>query len=145
MRVHRILESSTARSVVILNEFLNSTTLEDALDLGTRVMDHLIDLDVLAVYVTFVDELASRGPSVVSLMSQVEPDNPAVRTFKVVRQPANGMAGTAAAIARKYRGRLRAPQEAGDEMTAMKAHLMHRAADFDPGGPAASARADPDR
>lgn len=102
IRVHRILESSTARSVVILNEFLNSTTLEDALELGTRIMDRLIDLDVLAVYVTFVDELASRGPSVVSLMSQVEPENPAVRTFKVVRQPANGMA-YAAAIARKYR------------------------------------------
>ncbi|MDN5789763.1 MAG: hypothetical protein L0H25_02680 [Micrococcales bacterium] len=102
IRVHRIIESSTARSVVILNEILNSTTLEDALVLGTRIMDQLIDLDVLAVYVTFVDELASRGPSVVSLMSQVEPEDPAARTFRVVRQPANGMA-YAAAIAHKYR------------------------------------------
>jgi len=101
VRVHRILEQATPRSVIVMNESFNSTTLNDALFVGGEVMRAILDLGALGVYVTFVDELASLGEATVSMVSQVAPDDPARRTFRVLRQPADGRA-YAWALAEKY-------------------------------------------
>ena len=100
-RVREILESATSNSVIVMNESFNSTSLSDALFVGTEVMQQILELGCLGVYVTFVDEIASLGEATVSLVSQVVPDNPAERTFKVIRKPADGRA-YAWAIAEKY-------------------------------------------
>ena len=113
-RVRFILENATDRSVVVMNESLTATALQDAVRLGATVIRRLIELGVHAVYVTFIDELAALAPQVVSMVGAVPPDDPAGRTYKVVRAPANGLA-YAEALARKYGlayGSLRARLEA---------------------------------
>jgi len=100
-RIHQILERATSASVLIMNESFGSTTLRDAVLVGSEVVRQIIDLDALCVFVTFVDELSRLGPSTVSMMSTVVPEDPAVRTYKIVRKEADGLA-YAVAIAEKY-------------------------------------------
>ena len=101
IRIGEILRAATPASIVILNEIFTSTTVHDARFLGTKLLTKLLRLDALGVYVTFVDELASLGEHVVSMMSTIVPGNPAERTYRVVRKPADGLA-YAMAIAEKY-------------------------------------------
>jgi DNA mismatch repair protein MutS len=101
VRMRDILAVATADSVVILNEVFASTTLEDAAQLGAEILRRIVEIGALAVCVTFVDELASLGAETVSMVAAVAPEDPSVRTYKVVRQPADGRA-YAWAIAAKY-------------------------------------------
>jgi len=69
--------------------------------LGKRVMERIIELDLLCVCVTFIDELAFLGEKVVSVASTVLPENPAERTYKIIRKAADGKA-YAKFIAERY-------------------------------------------
>lgn len=101
LRIHDILDQATGRSIIIINELFTSTTLQDAIFLGTKIVQQIIDLDALCVYVTFVDELSLLGPTTVSMVSTVVPEHPEQRTYKLVKRAADGQAH-AVAIADKY-------------------------------------------
>jgi DNA mismatch repair protein MutS len=89
-RIHDILACASSDSIVILNEIFTSTSLADALFLSKRIMARIIERDILAVWVTFVDELSRLGPATVSMVSDVDASDPTRRTFKIQRKAADG-------------------------------------------------------
>jgi hypothetical protein len=102
VRAREILFHATGDSVLVLNELFTSTTLSDATYLGRKVIERIVEIGASCVYVTFVDELASLSEATVSMVSVVDPRDPSVRTFQVVRRPSDGRS-YAISIAEKYR------------------------------------------
>ncbi len=100
VRLHETCERMTSASVVVLNEIFNSTGLDDQVFLSTEILRRILAADIVGVCVTFIDALSKLGDKTVSMVGTVEPDDPARRTFRIVRRPADGLA-YALALARK--------------------------------------------
>ena len=86
LRAKKILNSATEKSVIIINEIFSATALEDGYFLGSFLLKKILSIGAFCVFVTFMHKLAELDNSIVPLTSTVEPDNPAVRTFKIVRR-----------------------------------------------------------
>ncbi len=110
LRMHAILDQATPRSLIVLNEIFTAAPLADAAFLSRQVLERILRLDALCVCVTFIDELASLSPKTASLVSTVLPENPAVRTYKILRRPADGLS-YAVSIAEKHSLTYRALKE----------------------------------
>ncbi|MFZ1963104.1 MAG: DNA mismatch repair protein MutS [Roseiarcus sp.] len=101
VRIYEILNQATSQSIIIVNEIFNSTTLKDAVFLGTKIIERITEIGALCVCVTFIDELSVLNDRIVSVVSTIVPERPAERTYRIVRKPADGLA-YAMSIAEKY-------------------------------------------
>jgi DNA mismatch repair ATPase MutS len=75
--------------------------LQDAIFLGTKIIERITEIGALCVCVTFIDELSVLNDRIVSVVSTIVPERPAERTYRIVRKPADGLA-YAMSIAEKY-------------------------------------------
>lgn len=101
VRMHRVLEGATPRSVIVINEIFGSTSVKDALDLSRKILERVSELDALCVCVTFLDELSTLNEKTASYVAGVRPEDPTLRTFRIRRRTADGKA-YALAIAEKH-------------------------------------------
>jgi DNA mismatch repair protein MutS len=101
-RAQPILRSASRSSLILINEIFTSTTFDDALFLTRELVDKVTEIGAPCVIVTFIDEIATLNQATVSMVGTVRPDNPAERTYQLVRAAPNGLA-YAAALTAKYR------------------------------------------
>ncbi|WP_156876611.1 MutS-related protein [Microbacterium luticocti] len=90
-RMHEMIETATDRTVLVLNEVFSSTALQDARILTRDILERILAKDALAVCVTFIDE-SRIDERTVSMVSTVDPHDPARRTFRIERRVADGRA-----------------------------------------------------
>jgi hypothetical protein len=101
VRIHDILAVATSRSLIVMNEIFTSTTVRDAIVLSKRIAERISALGAACIWVTFVEEIASFGSEVASMVATVDRDDPSRRTHRVVRGPATGRS-YALSLAKKY-------------------------------------------
>jgi DNA mismatch repair protein MutS len=109
VRLRESCRAMTSDSIIVLNEIFNSTSLEDQVFLSKKVLRKILASGAVGVCVTFIDALSMLSKETVSMVSTIVAGDPAARTFKIVRKPADGLA-YALSLAEKHGvtyGRLR--------------------------------------
>ncbi len=101
VRIKDILAKATGKSIIIMNEIFSSTSFHDALFLAQQVLKEVIKADSLCVFVTFLDALTELSDKIVSMTSTVKDDDVSLRTYKIIRRQADGIA-YAVSIAKKH-------------------------------------------
>ncbi len=86
IRIKNIMDKIEDTSLFILNEVFASTSLEDGIVLGKKVIDMVNNHKSRMLFVTFIEELASYNETTVSMGSTVDKDNPSIRTFEILRR-----------------------------------------------------------
>ena len=129
VRIRDVLDHATADSVVVMNESFASTTLRDALVRRRARAGPDERLDLLGVYVTFVDELASLNETCVSMVASVSPEDLGGAHVQA-HQETRRRAGVCGGDRRQVRPDLPAAETAAG---VMKAFLMYPDRDFDLG------------
>ena len=92
IRLNCIMKDITSNSIVVLNELFATTTSHDAYTMGKRILERFISLDCVCLYVTHIHELAAISEKMISLAATVISGKDAIRTYKIVRKPADGLA-----------------------------------------------------
>lgn len=100
-RFRDLLAAASPTSLIVMNESFSATSAADALLLNQAMLRTLLARDARVVCVTFLDELSRLGPGVVSMVAAVDPADPTTRTYRVLRQAADGRA-YALAVAEKH-------------------------------------------
>ena len=99
IRIKDIMDQMEDNSLLIMNEVFASTSLDDGIILGQKVIDMIHEHNSKALFVTFIEELSKYKGSV-SMGSTVDKDNPSIRTFEILRKLDNSNA-YARSIAKK--------------------------------------------
>ena len=106
-----IVDQRSPRSVIVMNESFSSTTLRDAAVVGKAVLAQLVRTWAALSIRDFRGRAGQqRNETTVSMVATVDPDDPVVRTYKVVRKAPEGQA-YAAALAERYGLTYRAVEE----------------------------------
>jgi DNA mismatch repair ATPase MutS len=91
VRLKQMMSKVTERSFVIINEIFTSAASYDSFIMGKRVLDFFMDRRCLGVYVTHIYELTNQDTRIVSMVAALREDNSNVRSFRIVRKPADGI------------------------------------------------------
>ena len=108
VRLEPMMRDREQNKFVVINELFTTAATYDAYIMGRRVMEHFLRQSCLGIYVTHIQELADEdqiheeGKRIVSLSACVDDSDSHIRTYKIVRKPAEGT-GYAYGLVEKYR------------------------------------------
>lgn len=101
--IKEILNKATPLSLIILNETFSSATMSDALFLAKEIINRILKIDCSLLYVTFLEDLINIAKEkTVSMVAAVSKEDPSIKTFKIIKKPADGKA-YAVLLAEKYK------------------------------------------
>lgn len=89
LRIKDIMDKMDNNSLLIMNEVFASTSLDDGIILGKKIIDMVNSHNSKALFVTFIEELSNYNETTVSMGSTVDEADPSIRTFEILRKTDN--------------------------------------------------------